>query len=271
MSAAPLAAGDPVSALVAQQLQLIDLVGGRDEDELLMSSRCEGWSVADVLLHMAQSNEMAVASVRGQLGGLPTERTLPVPDPGDIESWVQTMVEAERADPLAARDRYVTSSRAQEAAFRDADGDTRVLWAAGDMAARTLATTRLTETWIHTCDVAFAYGAPPAPTDRLWHTARLVWRTVPYALTRNGHDTTGRDSPESPPRPITSNDVAFDLVGPSGDRWVFGDPDYAGSTVTGDALELCEVAGQRRDAEQTSLVADGPLGPAVLQRMRTFV
>ena len=54
------------------------------------------------------------------------------------------------------------------------------------MAARSLATTRLTETWIHTVDVAVAFGPPPAPTDRLWHTARLTWRTVPYALATEG-------------------------------------------------------------------------------------
>ena len=35
---------------------------------------------------------------------------------------------------------------------------------AGELAARTLATTRLTETWIHTVDVVVAFGPPPAPT-----------------------------------------------------------------------------------------------------------
>ena len=50
-----------------QQAELIALVEGRGEDELLAPSRCDGWTVADVLLHLAQTNEMAVASVEGRL------------------------------------------------------------------------------------------------------------------------------------------------------------------------------------------------------------
>ena len=60
---------------------------------------------------------------------------------------------------------------AQLDAFAGSDPKARVVWVAGELAARSLATTRLTETWIHTVDVAVAFGGPPPPTDRLWHTA----------------------------------------------------------------------------------------------------
>ena len=43
------------------------IVGDLDDDGLLRPSRCEGWTVADVLLHLAQTNEMAVASAQGRL------------------------------------------------------------------------------------------------------------------------------------------------------------------------------------------------------------
>ena len=64
------------------------------------------------------------------------------------------------------------------------DLSTRVRWVAGDLSARTLATTRLAETWIHTGDIASAIGIEPVATDRLRLIARLAWRTLPYAFDR---------------------------------------------------------------------------------------
>jgi len=46
---------DPVAALADQQDELIQLVDALSEDELLTPSRCDGWTVADVLLHLAWS------------------------------------------------------------------------------------------------------------------------------------------------------------------------------------------------------------------------
>ena len=116
-------------------------------------------------------------------------------------------------------------------------------------------------------DVAVASGPLPPPTDRLWHIARLAWRTVPYAFARAGRPAPGP--------------VVFDLVAPSGDGWVFGpeaepgggdpdDLDVAVTTVSGDALDLCLVAGQRADAADTGLVGTGPDADAVLALVRTF-
>src|SRR5213078_4190480 len=42
--------------------------------------------------------------------------------------------------------------------LRACDPRQRVAWVAGELSARTLATTRLAETWIHTGDVAAAFG-----------------------------------------------------------------------------------------------------------------
>jgi hypothetical protein len=53
-----------------------------------------------------------------------------------------------------------------------------------DLSARTMATTRLSECWIHACDIAGAVGAQIPATERLWHIARLAWRTIPYAFAR---------------------------------------------------------------------------------------
>lgn len=248
--------GDPVDALDAQQRELIDLVERRSDVELLAPSRCDGWAVADVLLHLAQTNEMAVASVEGRLAEHVDAVAAQVPAAGDVDAWAGALVEIERGEPAASRDRYLASAAAQTQAFRSSDPTSRVRWVAGEMAARTLATTRLTETWIHTVDVATAFGDPPAATSRLWHTCRLTWRTVPYALTRGG---VGAHGP-----------VAFDLEAPDGSRWIFGDPDGAATTVRGTAVDLCTVAGQRAPASRTTLRASGPDAESVLALVRTF-
>ena len=262
---ADLGADDPVDALRAQQIELIDMVAGCSAPQLLLPSRCENWCVADVLLHLAQSNEMAVSSLAGRLAEHIDSTAETTPGPLEIESWVDQMVGAERTTPEEARDRYLASATAQEVAFRQVDPTARVMWAAGEMAARTLATTRLTEAWIHSGDVAIGLGRPLRPTDRLWHTARLVWRTVPYALERDSERTDGH------PRVVSTDEIAFDLIGTSGTPWVFGDPTAATIVVTGDAVELCEVAGQRRDVTDSSLRVSGAGGDLLLRRLRTFV
>lgn len=250
------AMADPIDALAAQQRELAALVTDADAAQLRAPSRCDGWTVADVLLHLAQTNELAVASTEGRLVEWVQEQAPELPAVGSVDELAGVLVDLQRGEPEASRDRWVASADAQLRAFEAVDPDARLTWVAGELAARTLATTRLTETWIHTVDVAGAFGPVPPATDRLWHTARLVWRTVPYALSQQGLDASGP--------------VAFDLVGPGGDAWQFGDLEAATTTIAGSALELCTVAGQRGDAADTDLVGTGPDAAAVLAHMRTF-
>lgn len=245
---------DPVDALEAQDAELQAIVGPLDEADLLAPSRCPGWTVADVLLHLAQTDEMAVASLEGRLDEY-AAAVGDLPPGASVDDLAGHLVERERTTAPAARERWQAAAAAQLAAFRAADLDARVVWVAGELAARTLASTRLTETWIHTVDVAVAFGDPPAATERLWHTARLAWRTVPYALAQEGRSPQGA--------------VAFELTAPDGSTWRFGDDD-APTTVRGTALDLCTVAGQRADARATGLSATGPDGDAVLALVRTF-
>lgn len=247
---------DPVQALRAQQEELAGYVATATEVDLLRPSRCDGWTVADVLLHLAQTNEMAVASAQGRLREYVEEVAAQIPQTGGIDEWAGAFVDLERADPIDQRDRWLVSATSQVDALASTRPDARVDWVAGELAARTLATTRLTETWIHTVDVAVAFGPPPPPTERLWHTARLTWRTVPYALGQAGLTAAGP--------------IVFSLDAPDGTTWTFGEPAAAITTITGSALDLCTVAGQRGDAAGTSLHGDGPDAADVLRLMRTF-
>jgi uncharacterized protein (TIGR03084 family) len=249
---------DVVIALDAQRRELASVLAGADADGLRRPSRCEGWSVADVLVHLAQTDELAVATLDGRFDEA-ARRLLRSVEPGDdVDDWAAAAVAGQPMDPEAALERWAVAAQAQVDAFARADLSGRVPWVAGELAARTLASTRLTECWIHTLDVASAFGPPPPPTARLWHTCRLAWRTLPYAFARAGTELTGP--------------VRFELDGPDGSCWTFGDDADAepATVVRGSAMALCEVAGRRLDGAASALVATGPDATSVLALVRTF-
>ena len=140
--------------------------------------------------------------------------------------------------------------------FHAGDPHARVTWVAGQLSLQTLATTRLSECWIHTDDIADALGVTLLPTDRLRYIARLAWRTLPYAFERADVTMHGP--------------VAMDLIGPHGEEWRFDPEVPATTTVRGYATEFCAVAARRLDPAATSLEATGPDAGAVLRLVRTY-
>lgn len=250
--------GDVVGDLEAQQAELSDLVDRIDGEDWGRPSRCAGWSVGDVVLHLAQTNELALASAtdryREVLGTL-SDGLAPA---ADVDEGAAAMVVRDRVGttPAAVLARWHRSADDLVDALRKADPATRVEWVAGTFTARTLATTRLAETWIHTGDVFATFGPEPTPSDRLWHVARLAWRTLPYAFRRAG-------------RPL-HGPVAFHLVGPSGDQWRFEPDQAARTTVSGSGTDLCRVASRRVRPSETGLQAEGPDAADVLDLVRTW-
>lgn len=251
---------DIVEALDAEQRALAAMIAGLDEHELLLASRCPGWTIADVLVHLAQTNEFAVASVTGTfpeaVDAGPVRNEPDREEIANVDDWAAAAVGSERPDdPRVARSRWTDSAAAQVKAFRAVDASKRVPWVVGEMAARTLASTRLSETWIHSVDIAAGLHLTPKPTNRLWHVARLAHRTIPYAFMVAGYDQPG--------------EVAFALEAPDGSKWTFGFPN-APTVIRGSALELCEIAGQRAEASATGLRAEGPDAARALRLVRTF-
>jgi uncharacterized protein (TIGR03084 family) len=250
-----------LTALAAQHAQLASLLDPLDEDDFrLPTPSCPGWTIHDVVLHLAQTDELAIQSARGAWdrgSGLAEIFTGGGDAGSNVDQMAGAMVEAQRNTTGAeVRARWHASADELRSRLADTEPSTRVQWVAGDMAAQTLATTRLSECWIHTDDVAEALGIELEPTDRLRHIARLAWRTVPYAFARSGRDTPGP--------------VAFELVGPHGDRWDFQSADPPVTVIRGAALDLCRVAAQRAQPADTSLQGDGPDVDAVLALVRTY-
>lgn len=249
---------DPVvEDLAAEHLELKGMLDGLSEAELQSPTRCEGWDVRDVLIHLAQSDEMAVGSAQGRFGAVLSELTDGLKGGGSIDEGVALMVARERgraSSNLIGR-WWTTANRLVEA-LDSMDLSKRVMWVTGELSARSMATTRLAETWIHSGDIASAVGIPQRPTDRLRQIARLAWRTLPYAFTSTGRTMTGP--------------VAFRLTSPSGETWDLLPDEPALTTISGSASDLCNVASRRVAASATSLVGEGPDADDVLALVRTY-
>lgn len=247
-----------VAALTEQHAELEDVLTPlADSGWATPTPRCPGWTVNDVVLHLAQTDEIALGSVSGQFGEALERLVGGFGTASSVEDGAGAMVAAERgAAPSVVLERWRSSATALRQAFREIDPRARVQWVVGDMAARTLATTRLAECWIHTGDVLTALDRPVVASDRIRHIARLAWRTLPYAFVSAGRSLTGP--------------VRFDLDGPNGEAWAFTPDEPAVTTIAGSALDMCQVAGQRARAADTDLAGTGPDVDAVLALVRTF-
>lgn len=248
-----------LEALSYQHFELADLLRRLSADDWQKPTRCDGWNVSDVLLHLAQTDEMAIASLEDRVAGFIAERAQQVPGAATVDDGAAMMVERERGlSPADLFDRWCSASARLDEMLEESDPRRRVTWVAGQLSVRTLATTRLAECWIHTGDIADAVRVVLEPDDRLRHIARLAWRTLPYAFAREGKEPSGP--------------VVFDLHGPGGSKWVFEPEERSGhvTVVRGDGVELCLVAARRLDPADTNLSAEGPDAGDVLSLVRTY-
>jgi uncharacterized protein (TIGR03084 family) len=242
---------DVFAALGAQTDRLDAILGGLDEGQWSAPSLCPGWSVSDVVLHLAQTEEGVAATVTG------SDMVIPSEGAANIDEAMEHWVRAERgASHEEVHVRWNKARREALDAMRGADPGTPLTWAAAPLRPKTLATTRLSEHWIHTMDIAEPLGIENPDTDDIGHLAWLAVKTVPYAFAR-----AGRDDPPS---------VRAELVAPSGAEWRFG-PDDAECVIAGPASEFVRVAARRIPAaEARDLTARGDRAEVVMELVRTY-
>jgi uncharacterized protein (TIGR03084 family) len=238
-----------IDDFVAETLRLQGILGLLTQEQWQAESGADGWSVADVVLHLAQSDEAVAASADG------ADHRQDVAAAGTVDGWAARMVDAERTTPDLVFARWREARDTAVEALRAADPELPLPWVAGPMKPATLATTRLAEYWAHGLDITDPLGIDFPDTDRLRHIAWLAHRTLPYALTRAGEG----------PAAVRCSLTAPDEV----TTWTFG-PDDADSEITGSAGAFCRVAAQRLGPAGSGLQATGPHGAAALRVVRTY-
>src|SRR5258708_1164872 len=149
---------DVVVALAEQQAELLTVLAGLAAARWRLPTRCEGWDVADVVLNLAQTNELAIGSATGRFAEVAAELAGDG-RAGSIDDGAAMMVERHRGRPMPElMARFTAGVTRLVDLFDTMDLSRRVMWVAGDLSARTLAAPRLAETWIHTGDVAEGVG-----------------------------------------------------------------------------------------------------------------
>jgi uncharacterized protein (TIGR03084 family) len=235
--------------LAAEHEQLAAVLTMLDSAAWEHPSGASGWTIADVVLHLAQTEEMVVASARA---GAP-EATR---DGGwsGVDATAAAWVERERGSGDAVLARWQQARRDALAALRSADPDVKLAWVDSPLKPATLATTRLAEHWAHALDIAPPLGIDYPDTDRLRHVAWLGHATLPYAFAGAGRE----------PQPVRCS-----LVSPSGEPVDLGPVD-ALSTISGALGAFCRVGARRLPASESGLTTTGPYGAVALGLLRNY-
>jgi uncharacterized protein (TIGR03083 family) len=152
--------GDPAVPLLRQRRRLASLLGGLDDEQWAAPSRCEGWSVQDVVAHLVTTNQFWAFSIASALGGEPTRFLVtfdPVVSTGEL-------IEAVRSQPSSdVLDHFVETNEAIADAIADLDDDG---WSTlgeappGHVPLHALALHALWDSWIHERDIVLPLGLP---------------------------------------------------------------------------------------------------------------
>jgi uncharacterized protein (TIGR03084 family) len=235
--------------LSAEYEQLDSVLTALGPAQWASPSAAEGWTVADVVLHLAQSEELAIASIAGDENLMPGEHA------GKVDAMAEEFVAAQRdIAPADLLDRWRTAAFSIPTALRAQPKGARLQWVTNRISPAALATTRLAEHWTHAHDITDPLGIPYPDTARLRHIAWLGHRTLPYAFAVAG---------------IEGGEVHCELTAPDGETWRYGDPG-APSAITGPALEFCLVGAQRLNPSDSTLKAKGPHGEQALRVLRNY-
>jgi uncharacterized protein (TIGR03084 family) len=241
--------------LEAEQDRLEHILTGLDAAQWASPSAADGWTIADVVLHLAQSEEAVVATATGALTTPDTPGLTNRPAGLTVDEFADQAVRAERDATGVPLHRWQTARTAALAALRAADPGQPLRWVEAPLKPATLATTRLAEHWAHGLDIAGPLGVPYPDNERLRHISWLAHRTLPYALALAG---------------LPAVEVACELTAPDGtDVWRFG-PDRAASVISGPAGAFCRVAAQRLEPARSGLRASDETAQAAIGLLRTY-
>lgn len=249
-----------LSDLVAEQQALDQFLQRISERQWNLPTSAAGWSIKDVVSHLAHSERCAAESLTDGAAVLAPARK-------DLDKWTELGVNEGRQMRYQQVIEWWRNSRADVVdALSRMEGTDRVTWLYGDMSARAFGTVRLMETWAHGLDIKDAMEGlltfdeeeedPTADTSRIRHVAWLAHRMLPYAFAE-----AGESFPES--------GIRLELMGPRYARWVYG-PEDAEDVIKGVAGEWCRIAVRRMDAGDSSLKTEGKNAEIAIRVVRTY-
>lgn len=239
-----------LSDLVAEQQfldQFLQRIPLKDWDK---KTRAVGWTVRDTISHLADSEELAAAVIAGDAD---LTRYRSTPDLDSIRE--EAVLKGRKMRPQDVIEWWRGGRAKVVEPLSHLGPDHRVEWIAGSMSARTLATSRLMETWAHGLDIYDALGAEVEDTPRIRHICWLGWKSLPYAFKLAGHDYTP---------------VRIEVIGPGYVKWTYG-PEDAENLIKGSASDWARLAVRRAKPQETRLKVTGEAAEIAIEVVRTYV
>ncbi len=131
--------------------QLDQILRGLSEAQWQAASDAEGWTVCEVMVHLAQTEERVVTTLaEASTEWASLDRS--------VDELMDREVKLNQSPPMDVLARWLEATTCSLAALTDADPDQTVGWAAAPLRPATLATTRLAEHWAHALAIAVPVG-----------------------------------------------------------------------------------------------------------------
>jgi uncharacterized protein (TIGR03083 family) len=155
---------DPATPLLRQRARLADLLAGLDDQQWAAPTRCENWSVQDVIAHLVSTNQFWAFSIDSGLAGSPTT-FLATFDP--VASPMQLVEAARASTPAETLATFVETNAALAAAIGRAEGRWSEVAEAppGHLAIALVAQHALWDSWVHERDIALPLGLDAVVED----------------------------------------------------------------------------------------------------------
>ena len=228
--------GDVAPPLLRQRARLAATLAGLDADQWAAPSRCEGWSVQDVVTHLVTTNQFWAFSIRSALDGAPSRLLAtfdPVVSPAEMVAAARSQTSSE---VLAG---FVDTNEALADAI-GAVGDDG--WSTpgeappGHVALHAVALHALWDAWVHERDVVLPLGLTPVEEDD------EVTGCLAYAAALGPAFAVTRGETRRGTLAVRATDPDVRLVVEAGESVVVrsGDAPAGAPYLTGPAVELVE-------------------------------
>jgi uncharacterized protein (TIGR03083 family) len=229
-------ADDQFDPVARQRRRMEGLLAGLGDDQWQSATRCEGWTVQDVVSHIVTVNGFWAASVRAGLDGAPT-RLLATFDPA---AHPPLMVDGMRA--LSCRDVFDQFVASNDEFLGVLVGLDEHGWSVlaesppGHVSIRMLAHHALWDAWVHERDIALPLGlTPPVEPDEVRSCLRYSAALGPAFALTSGSPFVGELAVSARvPDATFTVEIAESVI-------VRDEPSPAGvACLCGDAVELVE-------------------------------
>ena len=226
--------------LKAESAVLDARLNGLSPAQWSLDTPAEGWRIADQVSHLAYFDDAAsLSSVDPDRFRIEADELMATGH--DFASIVAERYRSRSGDELRAW--FQEARRNLLAAFGQIEPGTRLPWYGRPMSAASMVTARLMETWAHGQDIADGLGQTVVPSARLRHIAHLGVLTFRFSFENRG-------------LAVPTSEPYVRLEAPDGSEWTWGDS-AAPFSVSGPALDFCQVVTQRRAVEDTKIVSIG--------------